>query len=61
MRAMAAPLFAIQLDSDARPFALRHTTTKRFDKHFDVSEHDGRRRRPSKDCRKRLSVFGVHG
>ena len=35
---MAAPLFTIQLDSDARPFAFRDPTTKRLDKRFDVSD-----------------------
>lgn len=58
---MAAPLLAIQFDSDARPFAFGNATTQRFEKRFDVSEHDGCRRRSSKDCCKRFTVFGVHG
>jgi hypothetical protein len=57
---MAAPLLAIELDPDTRPFSFGYSTPEGFDKRFDIGEHNGRGSRSGKDRHKRLAVFGVH-
>lgn len=57
---MAVPLFILQRDLDARPFALRHCATQSDEQRFDLGEHNRGRSRSGKDGLNRLSVFGVH-
>ncbi len=58
---MTVPLFTLQRDLDTRPFTFCDRAAQSDDQRFDGRENNRRRRWPSEDGLKRLSVFGVQG
>ena len=57
---MTAPLFAVQLDPDARTAAFGNGAAEGHDEGLDVCERNGCRRRSSEDSNERLAVLSGH-